>query len=205
MTIERLRELLQGSSRRRRWLLKRVLSGAIFVGSLLVGAVAQAATIPIGAFNWSEYTPDECVVGLCGPFFFVSNFSTDPALSLGPLGASFFDVSVDLQTDSGSQSLSLGDIDPGNSSQSIDDLFGTTITTAALSLTFGMPLRPGSIQLLDEFGSVVAALTAPGSLQIAYSDLAPNAEVPEPSTWLHWLGGFSVLAYARRARATRVV
>jgi hypothetical protein len=115
-------------------------------------------------------------------------------------GDTFFNVSVGLQTDGGTSSLLLGDIAPGNSSQSIDDLFGTTIVTAALTLTFGLP---GSIQLLDEFGSEVTALTAPGSLLIDYAASEP-APVPEASTLLSLIGGLSALAHARWASPRRL-
>jgi hypothetical protein len=165
---------------------------------LLLSTPAHATAI--GTFNWSEYTQEECDVLFCGPFFTVENFSTDPDFSLGALGDTFFDVSVDLQTDGGPISLLLGDIAPGNSSQSIDDLSSTSILTASLTLIFG---RPGSIQLLDQFGNEVTALTGPGSLLIDYAASEPPAPVPEPSTWLLLMGGLSVLAHARRARPKR--
>jgi hypothetical protein len=169
---------------------------------LLFSAPAQAAAI--GVFNWSEYTQDQCVdVGLCGAFFFVGNFSTDPDISLGALGDTFSNVSVGLQTDAGAMSLPFGDIAPGSSSQSIDDLSARTITAATLTLTFGLP-GAGSIQLLDEFGNGVTALTAPGSLLIDYAPSGPPAPVPEPSTLLLLGGGLSVLARARRAMPKRL-
>jgi len=166
---------------------------------LLFSTPAYATAI--GVFNWSEYTQEECDAGLCGAFFFVGNFSTDPDISLGALGDTFFNVSVGLQTDGGPRSLLLGDIAPGESSQSIDDLFGTTIATAGLTLTFGLP---GSIQLLDEFGNGVTGLTAPGSLLIDYAAPEPPAPVPEPSTLLLLIGGLSVLPHARRSRLQRL-
>src|SRR5690348_17541134 len=56
---------------------------------LLISAPVHAA--PIGVFSWSEYTQDQCdTVDLCGAFFFVGNFSTDPDISLGALGDTFF-------------------------------------------------------------------------------------------------------------------
>jgi hypothetical protein len=166
---------------------------------LLISTPAHATAI--GVFNWSEYTQDECDAGLCGAFFFVENFSTDPDFSLGALGDTFFDVSVDLQTDGGPMSLLLNDIAPGDSSQSIDDLSATTIATAALTLTFGLP---GSIQLLDELGNEVTALMAPGSLLIDFAASEPPAPVPEPSTLLLLIAGVSVLSRARRARPKRL-
>jgi hypothetical protein len=167
---------------------------------LLISTPAHATAI--GIFDWSEYTQEQCNVGLCGAFFSVGNFSTDPDVSLGALGDTFFNVSVAVQTDSGPMSLLLGDIAPGNSSQSIDDLSGTTIAAAALTLSFGLP---GSIQLLDEFGNEVTGLTAPGSLLIDYAASEPPTPVPEPSTLLLLIGGgFSVLARARRARPKRL-
>ena len=166
---------------------------------LLISTPAHATAI--GVFSWSEYTQEECGAGLCGAFFSVGNFSTDPDFSLGALGDTFFDVSVGLQTDGGPMSLLLGDIAPGDSSQSIDDLSGTTIATAALTLAFGLP---GSIQLLDELGNEVTALMAPGSLLIDYAASAPPAPIPEPSTLLLLIGGLSALAHARRARPKRL-
>src|SRR5262245_49961277 len=199
MTTREVRELVKGPSL---WKIafpaRRLVSSVALLGCLLINTTAHA--IPIGAFNWGEHTQDECGVGLCGAFFFVNNFSTDPEISLGALGDTFFNVSVGLQTDGGPLSLLLGDIAPGNSSQSIDDLFGTTIETAALTLTFGLPQLPGSIQLLDERGNVVTGLTAPGSLLIDYA-----APVPEPSTLLLLFGGLSVLAYARWTRPKPLV
>ena len=165
---------------------------------LMISTPAHAT--PIGSFNWSEYTQEQCDVGLCGAFFFVGNFSTDPDISLGALGDTFFNVSVDLQTGGGPLSLLLGDIAPGNSSQSIEDLFATTITAAALTFSFGLP---GTIQLLDEFGNGVTALTAPGSLLIDYSASVPPTPTPEPSTLLLLIGGLSALAHARRTRPKR--
>ena len=156
----------------------------------------------IGVFNWNEYTQEQCDDGgLCGTFFFVGNFSTDPDISLGAQGDTFTNVTVGLQTGGGPMSLLLGDIAPGNSSQSFDDLSGTTIATAGLTLIFGLP---GSIQLLDEFGNQVTGLTAPGSLLIDYVASEPPAPVPEPSTLLLLIGGLSVLAQARRARPKRL-
>jgi len=169
------------------------LSGLVALAGLLVHANAHA--IPIGDFNWNEHTQEECVVGLCGAFFSVDNFSTDPDISLGALGDTFSNVSVNLATDGGPLNLSLGDIAAGNSSQSIDDLSGSVIASALVALTFGLP---GSIQLLDEFGNAVTALTAPGSLLIDYT--APVTTVPEPSTVLLLIGGLMVLAYAGRGR-----
>ena len=71
---------------------------------LLISTPAHATAI--GVFNWSEYTQEQCDdFGLCGAFFFVDNFSTDPDISLGALGDTFFNVSVGLQTDGGPMSL----------------------------------------------------------------------------------------------------
>ena len=199
MATSETRQAVRGLSpwkiaRRARWV---VCTVAPLVW-LLISAPAQAT--PIGTFNWNEYTQDECNVGLCGPFFSVENFSTDPAISLGALGDTFSNVSIGLQTDQGSISLLLGDIAPGNTSQSIDDLSGTAIATAALTLFFA---QPGSIQLLDALGNQVTALTAPGSLLIDYVAPGP-APVPEPSTLLLLIGGLSVLALARGSRLKRL-
>jgi hypothetical protein len=178
---------------------RRWVSSIALLACLLINTPAHA--MPIGAFNWFEHTQDECDAGLCGAFFFVNNFSTDPDISLGAQGDTFINVSIGLQTDGGPMSLLLGDIAPGNSSQSIDDLSVTTITAAALAFSFG---PPGSIQLLDELGNQVTGLTAPGSLLIDYVASEPPAPVPEPSTLLLLIGGLSVLAHARRARPKRL-
>ena len=176
-----------------RWL---VYSAAPLIW-LLISTPAHATAI--GIFNWDEYTQEQCDVGLCGAFFAVGNFSTDP-VSLGGLGDTFFNVSVGLETVAGPMSLPLGDIAPGNSSQSIDDLFGVSIAAAALTLSFGLP---GSIQLLDEFGNQVTGLTAPGSLVIDYAASEPPTPVPEPSTLLLLIGGLSGLVHTRWARSKR--
>jgi len=126
----------------------------------------------------------------------VGNFSTDPDFSLGLLGESFFDVFVDLEAD-GSPSLALGDeIAPGASGQSFDDLAGLAILSASLRLTFA-PALPGSIRLLDADGTVVAALTAPGSLLIDYLVREVVVPVPEPSSLLLLLGGLLGIAFGR--------
>jgi len=169
-------------------------STVAFLGCLLIHT--NAGAIPIGDFNWSEHTDSECDSGLCGAFFSVDNFSDDPDFSLGPPGASFFNVSVDLLTSGGVllAPLVLGDIDPG-AGQSIDDLSGAALASAALTFTFGLP---GSIQLLDEAGNVVTSLTGPGSALIDYT--AAAVVVPEPSTLLCFVGGLVALAYERRIK-----
>jgi hypothetical protein len=163
--------------------------------------VTPAHATAIGTFNWSEYTQEDCDVGLCGAFFFVHNFSTDQDISLGALGDTFFNVLVGVQTEEGPMDVLLGDIAPGDSTQSFEDLSATTIATAALTLVFG---PPGSIQLLDESGNEVTGLTAPGSLVIDYAASEPPDPVPEPSTLLLLIGGLPVLAHAGRARPKRL-
>src|SRR5882672_3484446 len=128
--------------------INRTLSVVALLVCSLIHAPANA--IPIGDFNWSEHTPEECDAGLCGAFFSVDNFSAED-FSLGLLGDSFFGVLVNLQTDDGA-------------SLSLEPLFGVIISSASLKLIFGAPELLGSIQLLDEAGAIVAALTAPGSL-----------------------------------------
>jgi len=176
----------------------RTLSVALVIGALAIQTAARA--IPIGDFTWSEHTEDECAAGLCGAFFSVANFSNDPDLSLGALGESFFDVFVDLQTDAGTPSVLVGgEIASGNSSQSIDDLFGLTVLSARLRLTFTVPTLPGSLRLLDLDGIAVAGLIVPGSLLIDYAidDVVP---VPEPPALLLLAGGLIGIAAGRRAQ-----
>ena len=132
-----------------------VRAAAALIGGLALQPAAHA--IPIGDFSWSEHNEAECEAGLCGAYFSVANFSD----------ASFFDIFVDVQTDTVLSSLSLGEVSSGAASQSIDDLFGLSILAATLRLTFAT--APGSIQLLDFDGNPVAGLTAPGSLLIDFS------------------------------------
>jgi hypothetical protein len=176
------------------------MSVIALLGSL---AIQSAHATPIGDFSWVENTEEECV--FCGALFSVGNFSSDPDLSLGLLGDSFFDVFVDLETGGGSQSLSLGaEIAPFNSGQSIEDLFGQLIASAGLRLTFAVPTLPGSVRLLDADGNVVLGLTAPGSLLIDYVVDEIVVPVPEPSTLLLLVGGLIGIAVgrARQGNAT---
>jgi len=166
------------------------------VASLIGGLALQPAAraIPIGDFSWNEHTDDECVAGLCGAFFSIGNFSD---ASFPPLGASFFDVFVDLDTGS---SLSLGgEIAAGTSSQSTDDLFGLSIFSAVARLTFAVPTQSGLIQFLDLDGNAVFGLTAPGALLIDYriDDAVP---VSEPSPLLLFVAGLIGVGLVRKAR-----
>jgi hypothetical protein len=172
------------------------ISVAVLVGGLAIQTAAQA--IPIGDFNWTVHSDEECLdgAGLCGPLFSVGNFSTE-SFALGLLGASFFDVFVDLEAD-GSPSLSLGlEIGPGASGQSIDPLAGLDILSAGLRLTFA-PGVPGFIRLLDPEDNVVAGLTAPGSLLIDYVIREVVVPVPEPSTLLLLMSGVMGIALRRK-------
>ena len=176
--------------------LARTISVAALVGGLAIQSAAHA--IPIGDFSWSE-PGDECEI-FCGALFSVGNLS-DQDLSLGLLGGSFFDVLVDLQTDVGLMSLSLGaEIAAGGSGQSFDDLSGLAILSAGLRLTFAVPTLPGSVRLLDMDGNVVTGLTAPGLLLIDYAIDEVVTPVPEPSTLLMLAGGLIGIAVGRRAR-----
>lgn len=176
---------------------------------LIIHTTANA--IPIGDFNWSEHSSDECDAGLCGAVFFVDNFSNDPDISLGSAGDSFFNVTVNLQTANGPLSLSLGDIATGSSSQSIDDLSGQDIASAALTLTFGSPALPGTLQLLDADGNVQTGLTADGSLLIDYlsgsgtggGGSGGGTSVPEPPPALLLAIGVIGLAFFRKNRTPR--
>ena len=173
----------------------RAAVAAVLAGGLL--AHSQAHAIPIGNFSWDE--PAECEL-FCGPTFSVGNFSTD--FDLGPLGDSFFGVVVNLATNAGPLDLLLGDIDPGASSQSIEDLFGVVVTSAGLTLRFAVPSLPGLVQLLDQDGNVTTALTAPGSLLIDYAlQVVEPVPVAEPSTLLLLAGG--LIAAAARRRTAR--
>ena len=183
--------LQAGASVRRR---VSVLAGLL--GLLLVPLTGHAT--PIGDFSWSEHAQEECAAGLCGAFFSVGNFSRDPDFSLGLLGDFFTGVFVNLQTTSGPQRLALGDIASGNSSQSIDDLFGLTTTFAGLALNFQVPSLPGSIRLLDPDGNVLSGLTGPGSVLIDYA--AASVAVPEPSMLVLFVSGLLGVALARMAK-----
>ena len=141
-----------------------VRAAAALIGGLALQPAAHA--IPIGDFSWSEHNEAECEAGLCGAYFSVANFSD----------ASFFDIFVDVQTDTVLSSLSLGEVASGAASQSIDDLFGLSILSATLRLTFA---------------------TAPGSLLIDFS--APTS-VPEPPTALLFAAGLLALGLGRKAR-----
>jgi hypothetical protein len=175
---------------------RRASVAAVLAGGLLAHAQAQA--IPIGVFSWDD--PPACDL-FCGPFS-VGNFSTD--FDLGPLGDSFFDVVVNLETDAGPQALFLGDIAPGESRQSFEDLSLVTVTSAGLAFTFTVPSLPGLVQLLVLDGNVVTALTAPGSLLIDYAvRIIEPVPVAEPSTLLLLAGGVLAAAGRRRAARTR--
>ena len=171
--------------------LVRTLSAAALIGCVAFQSAAHA--LPIGDFSWSEHNEAECEAGLCGAYFSVANFSD---ASFPPVGGSFLDVFVDLQTDAGPSSLSLGsEIVTGASSQSIEDLFGLSILSATLRFTFAA--APGSFQLLDFDGNAVAGLTAPGSLLI---DFTAHESVPEPATALLFAAGLLAASLGRKAR-----
>ena len=158
-----------------------VRAAAALIGGLALQPAAHA--IPIGDFSWNEHNEAECEAGLCGAYFSVANFSD----------ASFFDIFVDVQTDTVLSSLSLGEVASGAASQSIDDLFGLSLLSATLRLTFAA----GPIQLLDFDGNPVAGLTAPGSLLI---DFSAATSVPEPPTALLFAVGLLALGLGRKAR-----
>ena len=101
---------------------------------LLIPAAVHA--VPVGVFSWDEDSS-------FGAVFSVVNFSDDSSISLGPPGASFFDVFVDLGCtadcrqddvldDGGSYTISLGIINPGASAQSFEDFTGASIDSASL-------------------------------------------------------------------------
>ena len=123
--------------------------------------VANASTI--GVFSWNEFSLGDCdLLSLCGAFFSVENISDDPVVSLGLPGQPFVDVFVDLQTDAGLQTLALGDVAPGDSSASIEDLSGFSISSASLRFSFGLP---GDLTVPD--------LLAPGSVVIEHISAVP--------------------------------
>jgi hypothetical protein len=175
----------------------RTISVVGLIGSLTIQPAAQAT--PIGVFSWDDQGAEGCL--FCGPLFSVGNFSDDETLSLGALGGSFLDVSVDLQLGGGDiQELALGEVAaPGFSSQSFEDLLGSNILFAALRLTFAVPTLPGSVRLLND-GIVVAGLFGPGSLVIDYAVDEVPTTVPEPATLLLLTGGLIGLAVARKGR-----
>lgn len=160
---------------------------------LLLLAPGVVCALPIGTFNWNEHSTEDCdLFSLCGAYFSVENFSDDPINSLGAPGENFADVFVDLATDLGLQSLALGDIAPGSSSQSIDDLSGTIISSASLRLSFGLA---GVLS--------VAGLSAPGSELIDFvADDADDGsvEAPEPPVAALMVLGLLGIAASRKSR-----
>jgi hypothetical protein len=181
-----------------RW--AKLFSSVISLVSLLLVPVAAHA-VPVGEFSWNEYSQDDCdLLLLCGPFFSVGNGSNNPEASLGPLGAAFVDVFVDLETGGGLQSFSLGEIAPGDSRQTIEDLLGVQILSAGLRLTFGVPELPGLIRLVDQDRNPVTALTTAGLLSIDYTAPEEPVSVPEPSTLLLLGSGFAGIALWRKTR-----
>lgn len=124
-----------------------------------------ASALPIGDFSWDD---DE--VGLFGPFFTVANFSDVTGFS-----GSFFDMSVDLDTDAGLQEIPIlfedgsSIIPAGGAAQSTDDLSLYTINTATLRLRF-------------EHGAVVVAELNPDFRSTTIDFTPPDpVSVPEPS------------------------
>jgi hypothetical protein len=128
-----------------------------------------ASALPIGDFSWDD---DE--FGLFGPFFTVTNFSSD----LPGFSGAFFDVFVDLDTDFGDQEISilfedgLPIIPAGGAAQSTDDLSAFTINGASLRLSF-------------EHGALTVGALSPEvrSTLIDFTPPPDSASVPEPSTF----------------------
>jgi hypothetical protein len=162
---------------------------------LLIPAAVHA--VPVGVFSWDEDSS-------FGAVFSVGNFSDDSSISLGPPGASFFDVFVDLGCtadcrqddlldDGGSYTINLGNlgiIDPGTSAQSFEDFTGASIDSASLRLVFGSPALPGSMTL-------PVLILANTSDQIDYA--SPEGQpVPEPSTLILLCSGLAGAAFLRK-------
>jgi PEP-CTERM motif-containing protein len=147
-------------------------ASAALLMSLAIAAPADAA--PIGIFSWDG---DD----FFGPTFSVENFADS--------GGSFFGVIVQLALADGTASaLLLGDLAPGTSLQSTDDLFGLDIASADLRFAFELP---GVVQ--------VASLLAFGDSELVdYQPVA--APVPDPSTLLLVSIGAASVAWRSRRR-----
>ncbi|HXH05310.1 MAG TPA: PEP-CTERM sorting domain-containing protein [Vicinamibacterales bacterium] len=164
--------------------LLRLLAAAALV--LAVSKPAAAEPLTIGAFSFIDDI-------LFGPVFQVENLSHLVASELGiPSGVTFEDVVVDVETDGGPFSFSIGPIAPGGSAQTAQpDLLGLTILSGTLLLVTN-PLLTTSVD----------ALVAPADGESNPITTTVTA-VPEPGTLLLLGGGLATAALARRRRRRR--
>ena len=148
-----------------------------------------ASALPIGDFSWED---DES--GLFGPFFTVTNFSSDfPEFS-----GAFFDVFVELDTDLGPQEIPIlfedgfPIIPAGGQGQSNNVLTAFIINGASLRLSF-------------EHGAVIVGDLGPafGSTVIDFAPPPDSVSVPEPSTFGMVVLGLIVLGALRVRRGAK--
>ncbi len=160
--------------------MRRFTIACLLLTGLLLTSRAEA--VPIGTFSWSDDP-------LFGPIFTVENFSHDPLVSLGPPGAAFSEIFVDLAFGDGTAPTSLSlahvvdpadtTIDPGEVAQNF--LLPPSVAIASAGLRLVFPLA-GTVALLDAQGVPLAALASAGTsgqIDFTAADVTP---IPEPET-----------------------